>query len=250
MALWTEEVALVTGASSGIGRASALAFSEEGARVVLCDVHASEGEATARMVRELGGEAEFVAADVSKASDVENLMHHIVKRYGRFDFAFNNAGIEGVMASTADCSEENWDRTLSINLKGVWLCMKHELQHMLSRESGAIVNCSSVAGLVGFQQLPAYVASKHGIVGLTRTAALECAKKGVRVNAVCPGVIDTAMVGRISHDHPEVDLAAGEPIGRMGKPEEIASAVIWLCSQRASFVTGQAIAVDGGWVAQ
>lgn len=250
MTMWNEQVALVTGASSGIGRAAALAFAEEGARVVVCDVHSKEGEETARMIRELEGDAEFIAADVSKSNEVENLIHQTVKRHGRLDFAFNNAGIEGVMASTADCTEDNWDRTLSINLKGVWLCMKYELQHMLGRESGAIVNCSSIAGLVGFQQLPAYVASKHGMVGLTRTAALEYAKKGIRINAVCPGVIHTAMVDRLMQEHPAMDLAAGEPIGRMGKPEEIASAVIWLCSDRASFVTGQALAVDGGWVAQ
>jgi NAD(P)-dependent dehydrogenase (short-subunit alcohol dehydrogenase family) len=248
--MWTEEVALVTGASAGIGRAAAIAFAEEGARVIVSDVHAEEGEATARMIRESEGEAEFIAADVSKPDDVANLIHQIMKRHGRLDFAFNNAGIEGVMANTADCTEENWDKTIAINLKGVWLCMKHELKHMLEREAGAIVNCASVAGLVGFQQLPAYVASKHGIVGLTRTAALEYAQKGVRINAVCPGVIHTAMVDRIMRDRPNMQIVAGEPIGRMGRPEEIASAVVWLCSDRASFVTGQALAVDGGWVAQ
>ncbi|MGZ5817971.1 MAG: SDR family NAD(P)-dependent oxidoreductase, partial [Burkholderiaceae bacterium] len=171
MAMWKEEVALVTGGSSGIGRAAALAFAEEGALVVVCDVHTREGEETARMIRELEGDAEFIAADVSKSSEVENLIQKTVRRHGRLDFAFNNAGLEGVMASTADCTEDNWDRTLSINLKGVGLCMKYELQYMLGRETGAIVNCSSIAGLVGFQQLPAYVSSKHGMVGLTRTAA-------------------------------------------------------------------------------
>lgn len=250
MPMWKEQVALVTGAGSGIGRAAALAFADEGARVIVSDVHTSNGEDTVRVIRESGKEADFVAADVAKASDVENLVYQAVKRHGRLDFAFNNAGIEGVMASTVDCSEENWDQTLAINLKGVWLCMKHELRHMLERGSGAIVNCSSVAGLVGFPQLPAYVASKHGIVGLTRTAALECAQQGVRINAVCPGVIHTPMVDRLEQTHPGLELAAGEPIGRMGTPEEIAGAVIWLCSERASFVTGQAWAIDGGWVAQ
>lgn len=250
MPMWKEQVALVTGAGSGIGRAAALAFADEGARVIVSDVHTGNGEDTVRVIRESGREADFVAADVAKASEVENLVYQAVKRHGRLDFAFNNAGIEGVMASTVDCSEENWDQTLAINLKGVWLCMKHELRHMLERGSGAIVNCSSVAGLVGFPQLPAYVASKHGIVGLTRTAALECAQQGVRINAICPGVIHTPMVDRLAQAHPEVELAAGEPIGRMGTPEEIAGAVIWLCSERASFVTGQAWAVDGGWVAQ
>ncbi len=250
MSPWKEEVALVTGAGSGIGRASALAFAKEGARVVVCDVKEGHGEETARMIRDLDGEAEFVAADVSQSSEVQNLIQQTLKRHGRLDFAFNNAGIEGVMAGVADCTEENWDRTVAVNLKGVWLCMKYELQHMLSRKSGAIVNCSSVAGLVGFSQLPAYVASKHGVVGLTRSAALEYAKLGIRINAVCPGVIRTAMVDRIMKDHPDMALEAGEPIGRMGTPEEIADAVIWLCSARASFVTGQALAVDGGWVAQ
>lgn len=250
MPMWKEQVALVTGAGSGIGRAAALAFADEGARVIVSDVHTSNGEDTVRVIRESGKEADFVAADVAKASDVESLVYQAVKRHGRLDFAFNNAGIEGVMASTVDCSEENWDQTIAINLKGVWLCMKHELRHMLERGSGAIVNCSSVAGLVGFPQLPAYVASKHGIVGLTRTAALECAQQGVRINAVCPGVIHTPMVDRLEQTHPGLELAAGEPIGRMGTPEEIAGAVIWLCSERASFVTGQAWAIDGGWVAQ
>jgi NAD(P)-dependent dehydrogenase (short-subunit alcohol dehydrogenase family) len=250
MAEWKEEVALVTGAGSGIGRAAALAFANEGARILVSDVQVKNGEETVRMVREIGRDAEFVAADVSKSTDVEHLVCQAVKLYGRLDFAFNNAGIEGVMATTSDCTEENWDRTLAINLKGVWLCMKYELQHMLDRGRGAIVNCSSVAGLVGFQQLPAYTASKHGIVGLTRTAALEYAKKGIRINAVCPGVIHTAMVDRILAEHPDMSLVAGEPIGRMGTPEEIAESVVWLCSGRASFVTGQALAVDGGWVAQ
>lgn len=250
MAMWNEQVALVTGAGSGIGRATALAFAQDGARVIVSDMHAKNGEDTARKIRDMGRLAQFVQADVSKADEVEQLLEQTIARYGRLDFAFNNAGIEGEMATTADCTEENWDRTLACNLKGVWLCMKYELARMLANGAGAIVNCSSVAGLVGFQQLPAYVASKHAIVGLTRTAALEYARKGIRVNAVCPGVIRTAMVERIEQGHPGLDLAAGEPMGRMGTPEEIAAAVTWLCCDRASFVTGQALAVDGGWIAQ
>lgn len=252
MTNWKEHVALVTGASSGIGRATAMAFAAEGARVILSDVQAEPGEAAVREIRSRGGDAIFVKADVSRAEDAAMLIDRGIKTYGRLDMAFNNAGIEGVMATTADCTEENWDRTLAVNLKGVWLCMKHELRYMLARKSGCIVNCSSVAGLVGFQGLPAYAASKHGIVGLTRSAALECAKQGIRINAVCPGVIWTAMVERIVKEHPEMQaqLAAGEPMGRMGKPEEIAAAVLWLCSDSASFVTGQALPVDGGWVAQ
>ncbi len=252
MSMWKEQVALVTGASSGIGRATALAFAHEGARVVVADLREKDGEQTVELIRSRGGSAVFTRTDVSKPTEVAGLFERALKIYGRLDFAFNNAGIEGVMASTMDCTEENWDRTIAINLKGVWLCMKHELAHMLPRKGGAIVNCSSVAGLVGFPQLPAYVASKHGIVGLTRCAALECAKQGVRINAVCPGIIRTSMVDRLTQEHPEMEaqLVAGEPIGRIGRPEEIASAVLWLCSDAASFITGQAIAVDGGWVAQ
>lgn len=250
MSTWNGQVAIVTGAGSGIGRATALAFADEGARVVVCDLQSGNGEDTARMIRDLGKEAHCIPADVSQPTDAEQLVDQAVRHFGRLDFAFNNAGVEGVMASTADCTDENWDHTLAVNLKGVWLCMKFALPHMLAQAGGAIVNCSSVAGLVGFRQLPAYTASKHGIVGLTRSAALDYADKGIRINAVCPGVIHTAMVDRILQTHPDMPLVAGEPMGRMGTPEEVAALVIWLCSDRSSFVTGQAIAVDGGWVTQ
>lgn len=252
MPVWNEQVALVTGASAGIGRATALAFAGEGARIVVADLLEAEGEETVKLIQDRGGEAVFVKTDVASPAEVANLVGRAIASYGRLDIAFNNAGVEGELATTAECSEDSWDRTLSINLKGVWLCMKHELPRMLERKRGSIVNCSSVAGLAGVARLPAYVASKHGIVGLTRAAALEYATQGIRINAVCPGLIRTAMVDRLIRAHPEMEsqLIAGEPMGRSGTPEEIAAAVLWLCSDAASFVTGHALAVDGGWVAQ
>jgi NAD(P)-dependent dehydrogenase (short-subunit alcohol dehydrogenase family) len=249
----THKVAVVTGASSGIGRATALAFARSGVQVVLADVAVEAGErAAAAIGKETGVPTSFVGCDVSRPVDVERMVRHAVERFGRIDYAFNNAGTEGVPAPTAECSEENWDRTVAIDLKGTWLCMKHEIPQMLKQGGGAIVNCSSIAGLVGFPNLPAYVASKHGVIGLTKTAALEYAKKNIRVNAVCPGVIHTPMVDRFVGGNAKAieTLTASEPIGRMGEPSEIADAVVYLCSSRASFVTGLAMQVDGGWVAQ
>lgn len=224
------KIALVTGGGSGIGRAAALAFAREGAKVIISDIAVAGGEETVRMVQAAGGEATFVKADVSKPTEVEALVNKVMETYGRLDCAFNNAGIEGEIRQTADCSEENWDRTLAINLKGVWLCMKYEIPVMLKQGGGAIVNTASVAGLVGFQGLPAYVASKHGVAGLTKTAALEYAKSGIRVNAVCPGVINTPMVERLFSGQPHWGEAvqALEPVARMGKPEEVAVAVVWI----------------------
>jgi len=244
------KVALVTGASSGIGKATALAFAKKGAKVVVVDW--IENKDTMNLIKELGGEAIFIKCDVSKAADVKAMVEKTIEAFGRLDYAFNNAGIEGASAPTQDCTEENWDKTIGINLKGIWLCMKYEIPEMLKQGKGVIVNCSSVAGLVGFSGLPAYVASKHGVIGLTKTAALECAKLGIRVNAVCPGVIKTPMMDRITGNKKEaVEQFTGlEPVGRFGLPEEIANAVVWLCSDEASFVTGHAMAVDGGFVAQ
>jgi len=248
-----DKVALVTGGSSGIGRATALAFAREGAKIVVADINIEGGEETVKMVRERGSESIFVKTDVTRAAEVEALVKRAVETYGRLDYAYNNAGVEeSPQRTTADCTEEDWDRIVSINLKGVWLCMKYEIPQMLRQGSGAIVNTSSIFGLVSFAKRPAYTASKHGIVGLTKAAALDYASAGIRVNAVCPGVIRTSMLARVWAGSPEAEeLAnASSPTGRIGTPEEVAEAVVWLCSDAASFVTGHPLAVDGGWTAK
>ncbi|MGE4133795.1 MAG: SDR family oxidoreductase [Bdellovibrionales bacterium] len=246
------KVALVTGAASGIGRATAAAFAKAGAQVALVDINFKLGKEVQETIRNREGQAEFFECDVSQGAPVELLHKEILKRFGRIDFAFNNAGIEGVPAPTAECSEQNFDRVISVNLKSVWLCMKWQIPQMLKQGGGAIVNCASIAGVVGFPGIPAYVASKHGVLGLTKTAALEYAKQNIRVNAVCPGVIQTPMIDRFVHGEAQArdQLRDGEPVGRIGQPEEIASAVLWLCSNESSFVTGHPLVVDGGWVAQ
>jgi NAD(P)-dependent dehydrogenase (short-subunit alcohol dehydrogenase family) len=247
-------VALVTGAASGIGRATALAFAHEGAKVVAADVAAEAGRETVDLIEAAGGDAVFVRADVARAEDVARLVAGAVETYGRLDCAHNNAGIEGaVPAGTAfhDYPDAVWDQVMAINLKGVWLCLKAELAHMLGQGGGAIVNTASIAGLVGgFGS--AYTAAKHGVVGLTKAAALEYAARGIRVNAVCPGVIATPMIERAFARRPEAEqlYLAGEPMGRFGTAEEVAAAVVWLCSDAASFLTGVALPVDGGWVAR
>jgi NAD(P)-dependent dehydrogenase (short-subunit alcohol dehydrogenase family) len=272
------KVALITGAASGIGRASALVFAREGARLVLADVNEKDGEDISGSVKEGGGESIFVKCDVSSAADVEALISKAVDVFGRLDCAFNNAGISGEQAPTAQCSDENWDLVISINLKGVWLCMKHEINHMLKQGKGAIVNTSSVGGLIGLRGLPAYTASKGGIVQLTRTAAVEYGRVGIRVNAVCPGWIDTPMLyvgGELNQDElvasapPEfvallsaivgnnptreqlVNVTAGltTPMGRLGNAQEVSETAAWLCSDAASYVTGQCLAIDGGLTA-
>lgn len=248
--VFTNKVAIVTGGSFGIGRATALAFSKKGAKVVIADW--AEDNETLNLIKDAGGEAIFVKCDVSKASDVKAMVEKAISAFGRLDYAFNNAGIEGVTAPVQDCSEENWDKTIGVNLKGIWLCMKYEIPEILKQGKGVIVNCASIAGLVGYSGLPAYAASKHGVIGLTKTSALECAKLGIRVNAVCPGAIKTPMIDRLTGKKKEVEqqYAAMEPIGRLGQPEEVANAVTWMCSDEASFITGHAMAVDGGWTAQ
>lgn len=250
--LLKDRTAIVTGGGSGIGRASAIAFARAGARVVVVDLLDSTGEETAQMIRDIGGEATFVEADVSKNAEVSAMVDKAVGIYGELDCAHNNAGISGEIAPTALSTEENWDRTIDTNLKGVWLCMKYEIQSMLRHGGGAIVNTASAVGLVGSAiGRPAYVASKHGVVGLTKAAALEYARENIRVNAVCPGIIRTEMVQADIDRNPELEARymEREPVGRIGTPEEVAEAVVWLCSDASSFVTGHALAVDGGFVA-
>jgi NAD(P)-dependent dehydrogenase (short-subunit alcohol dehydrogenase family) len=250
----TGKVALVTGGASGIGRATALIFAREGATLVIADMHEEGGQQTVHMIRENGGDATFVQVDVSRAIEVEAMVSATVETYGRLDCAHNNAGIGSrPRVRLHELSEEGWDQVMSINLKGVWLCMKYELIQMLQQGHGAIVNTASIMGLVGsWSRSGAYNASKHGVVGLTKTAALEYATAGIRVNAVCPGYIRTPLIAEALTSNPEMEaqIIARHPVGRMGRPEEIAEAVVWLCSAAASFVTGHTMTVDGGYVAQ
>lgn len=245
-----ERVALVTGGASGIGRASALAFAREGAVVAIADVDAVGGNETRRMIEEDGGEALFLRADVTRAAEVEALVNGIVKACGRLDCAFNNAGTVGKPSSTARCTEEDWDFVVSVNLKGVFLCLKYEILHMLQQGRGAVVNAASVAGLIGVRNNAAYVAAKHGVVGLTRAAALECAQAGVRVNAVCPGFVRTPILGLDGTPESESRYARLQPMARLAEPGEVAEAVVWLCSDAASYVTGHAMSIDGGLAAR
>jgi NAD(P)-dependent dehydrogenase (short-subunit alcohol dehydrogenase family) len=249
MKIFESKVVLITGAGSGIGRSTAQAFAREGAKVVVSDMDEKSGISTIEAIRAEKGEAYFIQCDVSSETQVKDLIIKTVKKYGRLDCAYNNAGIEGTPSSTIECSLDNWDRTININLKGVWMCMKYEIPEMLRQGRGSIVNCSSIAGLVGFETIPAYVASKHGVIGLTETAALEFAKKNIRVNAVCPGAIHTPMLDRFTHGD-EDSMAQQDPMGRVGLPEEVAESVLWLCSDKASYITGQSIAIDGGWIAR
>lgn len=247
-----KKVILITGASSGIGAATAQLFAKKGAAVLLADVLVEKGQALAAELNKEFGAAHFVKADMAIEADIQNMVQEAVSKFGRLDSAFNNAGIEGQPADSLNCTNDNWDQTININLRGVWWCMKYEIAQMLKNGGGSIVNNSSIAGLVAFPGIPAYVASKHGVLGLTKTAAMEFATKNIRVNAVCPGVIQTPMIDRFTHGEAQAmrALTDGEPMGRVGKPEEIASAVEWLCSEGASFVTGHPLVVDGGWVAR
>jgi NAD(P)-dependent dehydrogenase (short-subunit alcohol dehydrogenase family) len=245
-------VALVTGAGSGIGRATAVRFAELGADVAVADLDEAGGTETVRLVEEADGETAFFSVDVSDEDSVVTLVADVVERFEGIDFAFNNAGIEGASGPITDQSVDNWDRVVDVNLRGVFLCMKHEIPVLRERGGGAIVNTSSVAGLVGAGDLTPYYASKHGVVGLTRSVAVEVAGDGIRVNAVCPGVVDTPMVERFTGGDSEALGAVVEPqaMKRAAAPDEIAAAVVWLCSEDASFVTGVPMPVDGGYVAQ
>lgn len=247
------QVVLVTGAAGGIGRAAVAAFAQAGARVVVADLDLVGAQAVAGQVQAGGGQALAVQVDVTQGSSVQARVAAAVAGFGRLDAAFNNAGVELEGVATAEADEDLFDRTIAVNLRGVFLCMKYQIRQMLAQGgAGAIVNTASVAGLVGAATMPAYTASKHGVVGITKAAALEYARRGIRINAVCPGVVRTAMTERAIAQRPEREaaIASLHPMGRIAEPAEIAAAALWLCSPAASFVTGQAWAVDGGMVAR
>ncbi len=246
------KVALVTGGGSGIGRATALAFARDGAQVIIGDRDVQRGEETVSMIRDAGGTATFREMDVLVAAEVEALVDHAIEMYGRVDVAFNNAGIEGDVRPLVEQTEANYDAVMDVNVKGVWLSMKYEIPRMLEQGCGAIVNCSSVAGVIGFPGIGIYAASKHAVIGLTKTAALEHSVKGIRINAVNPGLINTQMADRLAAGigTSKEELAPLHPIGRIGRAEEVADAVLWLCSAKASFITGHSLIVDGGFTAR
>lgn len=252
MALVESKVVLITGGGSGIGRETAKIFARKGAKVVVADIAVEAGEETVAAVGNDGGEAVFVKCDVSQAVDVEAAVNTAVYTYGGLDCAFNNAGIEGLTASIPEYPEADWDRVIDINLRGIWLCMKYEIPQMIRPGGGAIVNAAPIAGIVGSQGVVAYTASKWGVNGITKVAALEYAKAGIRVNSVCPGVIATAMVKRAFNEHPEVgsSFLAATPLHRLGEPREIGETVVWRCSSKSSFVTSHNMIADGGLTAQ
>lgn len=247
------KVALVTGAATGIGRETAIAFARKGAKTVIADINGEELEKTAELVKKEKGKVLSVHTDISQENDVRELIDKATNHFGRLDLACNNAGIEGVMKPTAEYPTDVWDRVMNINLRGQWLCMKYEIPAMLEHGGGSIVNISSILGVVGFAEAPAYTAAKHGLLGLTKAAALEYSGKGIRINALCPAFIETPMLERagISTDEDtRNNVVALHPIGRLGKSREVADAIVWLSSDEASFVTGQSLMVDGGYTAR
>lgn len=245
------KVSFVTGAASGIGRATALAFAREGAAVVAADLSEQANTETVRLIEDLGGRALGLRCDVTSSDDVQVAVERTVQEFDRLDLAFNNAGIEQPIKATAELTEEEWSRSLAVNLTGVFTCMKHQIPVMLELGGGAIVNTSSGAGVRGFAGQAAYSAAKHGVIGLTKAAALDYTQSNIRINAVCPGIVGTEMMERFTGGTAEGEarVIAQEPVGRMGRPEEIAAAVVWLCSERASFLVGHAMVVDGGQTA-
>jgi NAD(P)-dependent dehydrogenase (short-subunit alcohol dehydrogenase family) len=255
MERFKDKVVLITGGATGIGLATAKRFSHEGAKVVIASRNESTGQDAVKTIKDAGGEATFIQTDVTQEDQVEALIQKTVSSYGRLDAAFNNSGTEGKVAYLADDKLENYAHIFDVNVKGVWLCMKHELKHMQQNGGGSIVNTASIAGLIGFPGLGLYAASKHAVLGLTKSAALENASLGIRVNAVSPAVIETDMADRFLGGQPgELEetiagVTAMHPIGRFGKAEEVAAAVTWLCSEDASYVLGQSLTVDGGFTA-
>jgi NAD(P)-dependent dehydrogenase (short-subunit alcohol dehydrogenase family) len=247
-----QKVAIITGGSSGIGRATAITLAKDGVKVTVAARRAKEGEETVQLVKEAGGEGIFVRTDVTKEDDVKSFVEDTVKVYGRLDYAFNNAGIEEMMTPFVEQTSDAFDQIMNVNVKGVWLSMKYEIPEMIRSGGGAIVNNSSVAGIMGFPQMPIYITSKHAVLGLTKSAALEYAKSGIRINAVAPGGVETNMAKRIvEYDHQFLETVTSmHPIGRIADPEEIANAVVWLLSNKASFVLGHTLLIDGGMVSR
>jgi NAD(P)-dependent dehydrogenase (short-subunit alcohol dehydrogenase family) len=246
-----QKVAIVTGGSSGIGRATAVALAKERVKVTVAARRAKEGEETVQLIKDAGSEGIFVKTDVANEDDIRSLVAKSAKTYGRLDYAFNNAGIEEMMTPLADQTSEIFDQIMNVNVKGVWLSMKYEIPEMIRNGGGAIVNMSSVAGVMGFPQMPIYIASKHAVLGLTKSAALEYAKSGIRINAVAPGGVETDMTKRVGGDHQFLEtLTSMHPIGRIANPEEIANTVVWLLSDKASFVLGHTLLVDGGMISR
>ncbi len=252
MTMFARKVAIITGGSSGIGRATAIAFAKQGAKVVVASRRIQESQETVELIRNVGGEAFFVKTDVSQEADVKTMVEKTIEIYGRLDYGFNNAGIDQIPTPLPEQTEETFDQLININLKGVWLAMKYEIPQMLKTGGGAIVNTASIGGLIGFPGIPIYIASKHAVLGLTKAAAIEYAKSGIRINAISPGTVITDLFERSLGKDPQMkeQIMAMHPIGRAGTPEEIASAVLWLCSEGAGFTIGQSLTVDGGFTVQ